>query len=115
MPRGRSSPNLPPVPFTRDSLDCLRELGLRFKALGRPLPDHLIVELAIRKLYHEYCLYANDMQISDTPSIKLMKQSKAVLDARYREFVDAERPSPKARRQALSVPASGDPLSDAPR
>lgn len=111
MPRGRQSAPPLPVPFTRDSLDCLRELALRFKALGRPLPDHLIVELAIRKMYHEYCLYANDVQISDTPAIKLMKQSRAVLDARYKEFIDSERPGQPTgrRRTAPLLPAEGNP------
>ena len=90
-----TAPAAPVVPFTRPCLDRLRELSTRFAALARPLPDYAIIELAVTRLYHEYCLYANEIQVSDPASVKLIKaQSRAVLEARYREHVTAARPQP---------------------
>lgn len=87
------------VPFTRQSLDTLRALVVRFAELQKPLPDHLIVELALMRLYNEYCLYDSDIRPSDLTSTRLIKKnSKAVLDARYREYTDLEVVTYRSRR-----------------
>ena len=86
-PRSKTTPTS--VPFTRASLDALRGLAVRFNDLQRPLPDHAIVELALRRLYSEYCLFDNDIRATDSESTRLIKKnSRAVLSMRYREYHD---------------------------
>lgn len=79
------------VPFTRASLDGLRKLRSCFHALARPLPEYAIVEIAILRLCSEYCLDDNEIQATDLDSARLIKKnSRQVLDARYREYRDIE-------------------------
>lgn len=81
------------VPFTRKSLNTMRALAARFKDLQKPLPDYMVVELALERMYHEYCLYDNEIQESDSKSTRLIKRastSRAVLNQRYPEFRDIE-------------------------
>jgi hypothetical protein len=47
------------VALTSSGFDCLRQLSTRFVALEKPLPLRLILEFALQRLFHEYCLYAN--------------------------------------------------------
>jgi hypothetical protein len=99
--RHMPSDDLASVPFTRDSLDCLRALAVRFNALARPLPEHSIIEIALRRLYYEYCPGDKDIQPSDQASIRLIKRnSMQVLQARYREYCDLETVILRKRRTA---------------
>lgn len=89
------------VPFTRASLDGLRALSARFALLQRPIPNHVIVEIAIARLCAEYCLYDNEIQPSDTLTVQRIKQSsRSVLSLRYREYADAAIAARKAKRTA---------------
>ena len=97
----RPSDGIGGVPLTRDSLDTLRALAVRFRELARPLPEHVIVEIALRRLYSEYCLYDKDIQPTDTTSTRLIKRnSLQVLAARYREYMNLETVILRKRRTA---------------
>lgn len=79
------------VPFTRASLDALRGLMVRFRDLQRPIPEHVVIEIALQRLYNEYCLYDSDIQPSDIASMSLLKKnSREVLNARWREYCTIE-------------------------
>lgn len=89
------------VPFTRASLDGLRALSTRFALLQRPIPNHVIVEIAIARLCAEYCLYDSEIQPSDTPTIQqIKKSSRNVLSLRYREYADDAIAARMAARKA---------------
>jgi len=47
------------VALTPDGFDCLDQLASRFSELGWRCPRWLILELALQRLFHEYCLYAD--------------------------------------------------------
>lgn len=99
--RARPSDQLAAVPFTRDSVGTLRALAVRFSELQKPLPEYAIIEIALRRLYNEYCLSDNEVQASDVASTRLIKRnSMQVLQARYREFCDLETVIIRKRRTA---------------
>ena len=88
------------VPLTRASLDSLHALAVRFFELGKPLPEHVIVELALQRLYSEYCLFDSQVRDSDPQSVRLIKKnSRDVLAVRYREFGDVN-PIPHPRKRS---------------
>jgi hypothetical protein len=89
------------VPFTRSSLDVLRALMVRFHDLQRPLPEYSIIELALQRLYNEYCLVGHEIQATDPASMRLLKKnSREVLNARYREYMELETVILRKRRTA---------------
>jgi hypothetical protein len=99
--RTRTPDNLAAVPFTRDSLDTLRDLKVRFHQLARPLPEHVIIEIALRRLHNEYCLADSDIQLTDPKSTRYIKRNSIqVLAARYREYSDLETVVIRKRRSA---------------
>jgi len=99
--RLRPSDELSSVPFTRESRDMLRALAVRFHDLARPLPEHAIVEVALRRLYSEYCLFDSEVQPTDVTSTRLIKRnSLQVLQARYREYMNLETIVIRKRRTA---------------
>jgi hypothetical protein len=56
------------VALTSSEFDHLRQLSSRFVELQRPLPMRLILEFALQRLFHEYCLYANKPEKNSPPS-----------------------------------------------
>ena len=101
MQRRQQSDEPGAVPFTRDSLDALRSLMVRFRDLQRPMPEHEIVAIALHRLHNEYCLFDKDIQPADRSSMRhLKKNSRDVLNARYREYCDLETVILRKRRTA---------------
>ena len=78
------------MPLTPDSVDRLHQLSERFDALGRPMPQHRIIEEALYRLSAEY------------KAEPLLHVSREVLDLRYSEFLnDGGKPARDAVRQVV--------------
>ena len=77
------------VALTSGEFDHLRQLSSRFVELQRPLPMRLILEFALQRLFHEYCLYANRHEKNLPPSTKeIIKHggSREILSIRSAAF-----------------------------
>jgi len=74
------------VALTPDGFDLMDQLASRFTQLGRPSPRSLILEIALMRLFHEFCLYGNKRDRSAPESTRAIIRhggSPEILRLRY--------------------------------